>query len=141
MVFDVISLLHYYSIGLAFVFGAFIEEWVSGRFLIKEPKGTKWVWNKSRYLSKTTAITIRVSEVLAIPLISIPLAYFLLWIFLLSDFYIVVISIAIINTIYLGTLLELPYKINKGEWFIIIIVYFICISTTLITMWSLGKIT
>ena len=137
---NVIGILHYYSIALAFVFGAFVTEWISGRLLIKEPRGTKGIWDRSCYINKTTAIFIRVVEVLLIALISIPLSSFLVWIFDLSSFYVVVISIILLNTVYLGILLELPYKIELSEGIIVTLIYLIGIIATLMTLFATGKI-
>ncbi len=110
---EFITLLHYYAIGISFLFGAFVEEWISGRFLIKEPKGTKFVGTNT-YLKKKVAIPIRIGEVIAIPLLAIPLSFSLILLLEKSTYYIFFITIIIANTIYFGTLQEFMNTLN---WF------------------------
>lgn len=107
--------LHYYSIALSFIFGAFIQEWISGRILTKERKGVKFVWDKQTYLKKPLAITVRMLEVVVMALISIPLSILLLFLLEQSKYYIFPITVIIFNTIYLATVIELPYKV-KFKW-------------------------
>ena len=48
---DTPNFLHYYAVGLSFIFGAFLQEWISGKLLKKEKKGTKLVF-ANKYLNK-----------------------------------------------------------------------------------------
>lgn len=126
------NVYYYYAIAVSFIFGAFIEEWISGRLLVKESKGTKFLSAANPYLSKERAILVRIIEVLTIPLISIPISLVLLWLIEQSGYYILAVSLMIFNTIYLGTLLELPYKIKPGEVILIVLIYAACVTSIFI---------
>src|SRR3989344_3198842 len=129
---NIFSIYHYWATAISFIFGAFLEEWLSGRILVKEPKGTKLFSSSNSYLKKKFAIPIRIAEIMLMALISIPLSYFLIKLLEQSKAYIFIITLIIFNTIYLGTLIELPYKMKLWEIILISVIYLLCIIIILL---------